>query len=206
MNHRSPTEEQPLTTSVRADDTELWSQLLARDPEAVGLLFDRHSRAVYNFAFRRTASWSAAEEVVQATFTTVWRKAAEQSLPALDHRSALPWLLGVANHESRSSARTQGRVQRRQSRATAPPPVGDHADEVAARVDDERRMSVVRRALSQLPAHERITIELVVWSGLTLAEAADLLHVAEGTVKSRLSRGRARLAVLLDPSAPDKEN
>jgi RNA polymerase sigma-70 factor (ECF subfamily) len=206
MKHRSPIEEELVSASVRADDTELWSQLMARDPEAVGLLFDRHSRAVYNFAFRRTASWSAAEEVVQATFTTVWRKAAARSLPALDHRSALPWLLGVAHHESRNSARTQGRVQRRQARAAAPVPVGDHADEVAARVDDERRMSVVRRALSQLPTHERITIELVVWSGLTLAEAADLLHVAEGTVKSRLSRGRARLSILLDPSARDKEN
>lgn len=195
-----------LATSVQADDTHLWFRLLATDPEAIGLLFDRHSRAVYNFAFRRTASWSAAEEVVQATFTTVWRKAAERSLPALNHPSALPWLLGVASHESRNSTRTQSRVRRRQNRATVPPPVSDHADDVAARIDDERRMSVVRRALSQLPAHERMTIELVVWSGLTLAEVADLLHVAEGTVKSRLSRGRARLAILLDPSTSDKEN
>ncbi len=195
-----------MTASVREDDTELWSQLLAKDPEAVGLLFDRHSQAVYNFAFRRTASWSAAEEVVQATFTTVWRKAADRSLPALGRPSALPWLLGVASHESRNSARTQSRVQRRQARATAPPPVRDHADEVAARIDDERRMSIVRRALSQLPAHERITIELVAWSGLTLAEAADLLGVAEGTVKSRLSRGRARLSVLLDPASTDEEH
>ena len=77
-------EERLVTTSIRADDSDLWSRLSAMDPEAIGLLFDRHSKAVYNFAFRRTASWSTAEEIVQATLTTVWRKAAERSLPALD--------------------------------------------------------------------------------------------------------------------------
>ena len=58
-----------------ATDTELWSLLRGGDREALGVLFDRHGNAVYNFAFRRTASWSVAEEVVQATFLTTWRRA-----------------------------------------------------------------------------------------------------------------------------------
>lgn len=206
MSYRSPIEAPPPTTPARVDDTDLWCQLVACDPEAIGLLFDRHSRAVYNFAFRCTASWSTAEDVVQATFTTVWRKAAGRALPELRRSSALPWLLGVAAHESRNAVRTRSRVQRRLARAAPPSPVGDHADEVAARIDDERRMSAVRQALSRIPAHERVTIELVVWSGLSVAEAADALHVAEGTVKSRLARGRARLSVLLGPSVTVEEN
>lgn len=84
--------------------------------------------------------------------------------------------------------------------------MADHADDVAGRIDDERRMAEVRRAMAQIPAHQRVTIELVLWSGLSLAEAADVLRVAEGTVKSRLSRGRTHLARLLGPGPTHSED
>ena len=58
-----------------ATDDVAWAALMGGDSEGLAALFDRHVRAVYNFAFRRTASWSQAEDVVQATFTTVWRRA-----------------------------------------------------------------------------------------------------------------------------------
>lgn len=190
-----------------ATDAQLWARLRDRDREALGELFDRHGNAVYNFAFRRTASWSLAEEVVQATFLTTWRGARDRRLGPLQHPSALPWLLGVAGHEGQNATRTLRRADLR-TRSAAGPPVDnpDHADDVAARIDDERRMAEVRLALARIPAHERLTIELVLWSGLTVAEAADVLQVAEGTVKSRLSRGRAHLARLLTPSSTDPED
>ena len=79
----------------------------------------------------------------------------------------------------------------------------DHADSVAARLDDERRMAQVRRAVRVLPAHQRVVVELVVWSGLSMAEAAATLGVAEGTVKSRLSHAKSRLGTQLD--SPEEE-
>jgi DNA-directed RNA polymerase specialized sigma24 family protein len=92
--------------SDTATDTDLWDRLLGGDREALAVLFDRHGNAVYNFAFRRTASWTLAEEVVQATFLTTWRRARDRRLPPLDHTTALPWLLGVvARSRSRSSGR-----------------------------------------------------------------------------------------------------
>lgn len=190
----------------RLDDSRLWGRLVVGDPSALGLLYDRHCAAVYNFAFRRTASWSAAEDILQATFITVWRKATRHSLPLLDHSSALPWLLGVASREGQTSTRTRLREERRDARAQLVSVVSDHADEVVARVDDERQMSVVRRAMQRIPRHERVVIELVHWSGLSIAEAGEVLGVANGTIKSRLSRGRARLSTLLDPADLEKEN
>ena len=56
-------------------DRELWERLRLADEQALTDLFHRHSDAVYNFAFRRTASWSQAEDVVQLTFTALWRRA-----------------------------------------------------------------------------------------------------------------------------------
>jgi RNA polymerase sigma factor (sigma-70 family) len=55
-------------------------------------------------------------------------------------------------------------------------------------------MAVIRRALAVLPQSQRDVVELVAWSELPLADVAAALHVSVGTVKSRLSRARARLA------------
>lgn len=188
-----------------ATDAHLWDRLIAGDREALGQLFDRHGNAVYNFAFRRTGSWSTAEEVVQATFLTIWRRATERRLPPLAHASALPWLLGVAGYEGQNATRSLRRVEGRRHRAEALEPLADHADEVAARIDDERRMTEVLRAMAQIPVHERNTIELVLWSGLSVAEAAEVLQVAEGTVKSRLARGRSHLSRLLSQAAESED-
>jgi len=189
-----------------ATDADLWHRLITGDREALGELFDRHGNAIYNFAFRRTASWSMAEEVVQATFLTIWRRATDRNLQPLTHPSALPWLLGVAGHEGQNATRSLRRAEGRRNRVHPPEPLADHADDVAARIDDERRMAEVRRAMAQIPVQERNTIELVLWSGLSLAEAADVLHVAEGTVKSRLARGRSHLARLLSQASTDSED
>jgi DNA-directed RNA polymerase specialized sigma24 family protein len=55
-------------------DQDLWTAVAAGDEAAFGTLFDRHSRAVYNHAFRLSGSWSVAEDVTQATFLVAWRK------------------------------------------------------------------------------------------------------------------------------------
>jgi RNA polymerase sigma-70 factor, ECF subfamily len=180
------------------NDAELWAAMVSRDGAALGVLYDRHAKAIYNFAFRRLSSWSAAEEVVQTTFVNVWRRAVHDDLPTLQRDTARPYLLGVAARECANAARSQRRriaVFRRMAGQPTPDP--DHSDAVADRVDDERRMARVRRIVDRLPAGQRDVLELVAWSGLTLAEAAEALDLPEGTVKSRWSRARARLSELM---------
>ncbi len=60
---------------VAESDEATWSRLCVGDPEALTEIYERHVDTVYNFAFRRTASWSVAEDAVQATFSTLWRRA-----------------------------------------------------------------------------------------------------------------------------------
>jgi RNA polymerase sigma factor (sigma-70 family) len=176
-------------------DRELWARAVGGDREAFGVIFDRHAQAVYNHLFRRTADWAEAEDLTSAVFLAAWRRRAEIEL---DRDSALPWLLGVAN---RSLSNTRRRLRRAEALfhrlVVQDEPVRDHADEAAERVDDERRMSEVRRAVARLPKHEREVVELCVWSGLDQQAAATALGVAVGTVKSRLFRARKRLGAEL---------
>src|SRR5690606_2730762 len=69
--------------------------------------------------------------------------------------------------------------------------------EPAAPAVDHDTVLSVREALSRLPTDQRVAIVLVDLEGYPVAEVAEMLGVAEGTVKSRCARGRARLAMLL---------
>jgi RNA polymerase sigma-70 factor, ECF subfamily len=194
-----------MTTMHRPDaertaDQRLWERLRGRDPEALGELFIRYGRDVHAFAVRRTGSYAAADDAVQLTFMKAWRHFVRGEPGPLTGPSARPWLLTIAHNELRNMARIRHRLRTFVSTQPVPRAQPDHADEVAARVDGEQRISRVHRALAKLPRHERVTVELVYWAGLSISETAEVLGVAEGTVKARLSRARRRLPDLLTPA------
>lgn len=181
-----------------ADDASDWDLLRAGDPLGLERIFMRHSSAVYNFAFRRLASWQAAEDVTQATFTALWRRGRHGRLDALVLPSARPFLLGAARNECRNVRRGERRRFALVARIPDPSAVADHADDIAVRIDDERAMSEIRRALARIPDTQREAIELVVWAQCSLAEASVVLGVPVSTIKSRLFRARQALPRFLD--------
>jgi len=169
------------------------------DPAAFAELFDAYARTVYNHAFRLTADWSVAEDVMSATFLEAWRLR-ERVDP--EGGSLRPWLLGVATNIARNHCRSNRRyrtaVAAGAQAGTAALEVPDHADLVAGRVDDRRRVSAVLTALARLRRPEREVLTLCLWEGLEYAEAAEALGIPVGTVRSRLSRARTRLRKLAD--------
>jgi RNA polymerase sigma factor (sigma-70 family) len=176
------------------------------DPDAFSMLFDEHSRAVYNLAFRLTGNWSTAEEAVSLTFLEAWRLRASVKL---EGGSLRPWLLGIAINVNRNMSRAARRHQAALSRLPPPPPVPDFADELAGQLDDARQLRRVLAVLGRLRADERDLIALCVWSELDYAAAAQALGVPTGTVRSRLSRARRKLRKLAadcgDPVGPGRE-
>ncbi len=182
----------PGSDGAGSDDFVLWADLRGGDEEALRSLFVRHGHAVYNFSFRRTGSWSVAEDVAQSTFTTVWRRAVAGDLAELRLPSARPILFAFARRE----AANQLRSARRQARLAARIAAGrddlsaDNTDEWLAA---ESAMRQINESLQILPQQQREVIALVRWSGLSLAEAAESLGVPVGTVKSRLNRAHCRL-------------
>ncbi|OYO23539.1 RNA polymerase subunit sigma-24 [Enemella dayhoffiae] len=178
--------------AAAASDRVLWQGLCDGIEADFATLFRRHNKLVYNFAFRATASWAQAEDLTQATFATLWRRAVDRQIEPLQRDSAAPVLLAMARHEVLNNARSGQRRLRLVQR------IIDQPERVSANVDDwlaqEAGMARVRQVLAVLPENQRAVIELVVWSNLDMAECAEVLGVPVGTVKSRLSRARQKLA------------
>jgi RNA polymerase sigma factor (sigma-70 family) len=171
-------------------DADLWERATTGESAAFGEIFDRHSRAIYNHCFRKTSSWSTAEDLTSVVFLETWRR---RETVRLHDDSALPWLFGVANNVVRGHRRSARRYLGAISRMSPPDPVPDHADSVIDDLRDEQRMTEVRTAMSQMRRVDREVFELCVWAGLNHVQAAAALGVAVGTVKSRLARARGRL-------------
>jgi RNA polymerase sigma-70 factor (ECF subfamily) len=163
-------------------------------PEAFGELFEQHSGAIYNFCFRRTGDWALAEDLTSVVFLEAWRKRGRVDLIT---EPPLPWLYGVANNVLRNHSRSLRRFRSALERLPAPVPEPDFADETADRLADERRMRAVLTVIGDLPRREREVLSLCVWAELSYEDAATALDLPVGTIRSRLSRARARLRELV---------
>jgi RNA polymerase sigma factor (sigma-70 family) len=176
-------------------DAALWQAAAAGEHAAFGQLFDRHATAVYNYLYRRTADWSAAEDLTAAVFLQAWRRRGEV---VLDRDSALPWLLGVARLQLRNATRSRARYLAALSRvgreSATEAALADPAELVARRLDDAQQVRQLRAAITRLPRQQREVIELCVYAGLDQQAAAQSLGISVSTVKSRLHRARQRLA------------
>ena len=179
-------------------DERLVAQLHAGSSEALGELFDRHADRIYTYCFRRTASWAVAEDATSTVFLEAWRSRERAVVVDDAAQTALPWLYGIATNVCRNLTRSQRRHAAALGRLPRPPHVPDHADEAVDRVDSERTMARIAASMADLSDRDREVIALVVWSGLSYEEAAVALGVPVGTVRSRLSRARARLGASLN--------
>lgn len=167
------------------------ARIRAGDRAAFADLYDQYARAVYNHALRLTGNWSEAEEAMSETFLAAWRT---RETVEPEGGSLKPWLLGIATHKAHNANRGLRRRLAFLARSPQPRLVEDFADEAAGRIDDARRLAVVHEALGQLRRQDREVFALCVSAGLDYQQAAEALGIPVGTVRSRLSRARARLA------------
>jgi RNA polymerase sigma factor (sigma-70 family) len=176
------------THAVR-DDAALWREA-GTDPTAFGELYERHARAVYAFCARQTGDLSLAEDLTSVVFLEAWRR--RRSIE-LNGTSALPWLLGTAKNVARNSQRSLRRYRAALGRL---PPGGSTAsaeDDAIPRVDAQRRLTVALEAIAGLSRDQRDVVNLVLWSGVSYEDAARVLDVPVGTVRSRVARARQKL-------------
>ena len=141
---------------------------------------ERWGDMVYRLALARTASVPDAEDVFQEVFLRSFRH--EEKFQSDEHRKA--WLIRCTVNRAKSLAASPWKQR------TVPL-------ETAAEVGVEDDYREVYGAVLSLPPRYRTVIHLHYFEGLSVAEMAGMLHTAEGTVKSQLSRGRALLREML---------
>jgi RNA polymerase sigma-70 factor (ECF subfamily) len=179
---------------MELDDSVLWSRTRSGDAEAFGLLFERHARTIYNYCFRRVGSWAVAEDLVSIVFLEAWRRVDKQLPPGKE----LPWLFGIATNVIRNRRRAERRHAAALRRVPQPTPDPSFEDDSDRRVDDEELIGRALSLVARLPRREQEVFALCAWSDLSYEDAAIALGLPVGTVRSRLSRARARLREL-DP-------
>lgn len=171
-------------------DAALWQRVIERESGAFDALFERHADTVYNHCFRRTASWSTAEDLTSIVWFETWRR--REDVRFYDD-SMLPWLLATANNCLSNFNRSKRRHQRMLARLPPNLPPLDFGEETSQRLDDEQSMAQLLAATAKLRSEEQEAIALCDWSGLSHEAAAQALGTPVGTVKSRLFRAHEHL-------------
>lgn len=170
------------------DDADLWRRVREGDTVAFGDLFCLHGPTIHRYALRRTGDPHAAEDVCAVVFLEAWRRRDDVEL---HQPSLLPWLYGVAGNTVRTWNRSRRRHEAALGRLQAlPEPTPVATDRQALAITDA---VAVAEKVQRLPERYRDVVVLSVWEGLTHLEIAEALGISVGTVKSRLSRARARL-------------
>jgi RNA polymerase sigma-70 factor, ECF subfamily len=173
---------------MEADDGAVIRESLAA-PQRFGEIFERHYDAIYAFLARRLGA-DLGGELAAETFTRAFssrrRFRVEQS------PSARPWLFGIATNLLRHHYRTEARQLRAYAR-TGVDPVLDLVADVERRADASAAGPQLAEALAGLRNEERDVLLLFAWADLSYAEIAQALDLEDGTVRSRLSRARARV-------------
>lgn len=158
---------------------------------AFGELFRRHRDRMYAVAIRTCGNREMAADAVQEAFVSAFRRAegyrGEAAVTTWLHRIVVNACLDRLRRERTAAVRRAGDL----AEVDLPDRHDHHASTETA--------IVVREALARLPEAQRAALVLVDMQGLSVAEAAVVLGVAEGTVKSRCFRGREALAGMLRP-------
>lgn len=175
-------------------DVELIARSIARDPRAFGDLFDRHSHAVYRFAYSLTHNHTEAQELVQETFVTTWKRLADIRLAG---DSVLPWLLVTTRNHAKNLSRSRQRNDMLpldelvRSRAT---------DAATAQQDVKDELDWVFEAVRTLSDTDQRIVELCLYEGRSYKEAALQLGLSVDSITKRVERTRTRLRDMRDES------
>lgn len=175
---------------------------------AFGLVYDRYRDRIFGHSLRLVHSIHEAEDVTAMVFLEAWRCRKRVNIV---NGSLLGWLLVATNNVARNHRRSALRYGRLLARLPSPEQSADHSEAVAESADAAAKGAGVHAAFLALGKRDQEIISLCVLEELPMAEVAQILEIPPGTVKSRLSRAKSRLAALLQehpfvpPAAPAPE-
>jgi RNA polymerase sigma factor (sigma-70 family) len=184
-------------TASSAWELAVRDRLIARDPSALSDLYDQFGSYVFGLAVRVIGDRHAAEDVTQEVFLSLWER--PEAFEPL--RGRLRTFLGTLAHRRAVDVvrREEARRRRAAREAATSTPIPDVGELAMAIVTAEQ----VRAEVSRLPSEQRAAIELAYFGGRTYRQVAEELGIPEGTAKSRMRLGLARIAQALEAQGVD---
>ena len=189
MSSDSQATQQPFTGDALET---LIQRCLRGDQLAWELIVRQYWRKVFNIAYKFVGKHDAAEDLAQDIFLKIFK-----SLNTFDRRANFQtWLISVSRNlcidHYRSVRKERETINRDVDASTLMPVARDRS--AYAQLELRDRVQLLRAALDTLPPTLRTAVLLRDIQELTYQEIAERLHVPEGTVKSRINRGRTELA------------
>ena len=197
-----------ISTLFSASDEQLmWRVKLQDDAEAFASLMSRWQRPIENLCIRMTGDLQRAEDLAQTAFARIFARRADWE--PTGKFSTFLWrvALNLCHDELRRTKR------RGECSLEALDEVGNSEPDFIAseepapdeQADSRERAELVRNALLKLATHYREVVVLRHYEGLKFHEIGEVLAIPEGTVKSRINRGRAELARQVQRLSADEQ-
>ena len=173
-----------------SSDEMLIKRIARGDQLAMRTLFGRHRVPLYRWLLRLVRDEALAEDLLSDVFLDVWRQAA-----AFEARSSVStWLLAIARYKALSARRRRMDAELDETIAARVP---DTADDPEVVLQKKARAELLRHSLARLSPEHGEVIDLVYFHEKSVKEVAEIVGVAEATVKTRMFYARKKLADLV---------
>lgn len=183
--------------ALKLTDAQLVALIARNENWALAEIYDRYARLIFSLALKILNDRASAEEIVQQVFAKVWRGARDYRA---ERGKFSTWLISIAHHQCIDELRrrrVRPVMQLADEGLVSDLASADDPVEAAQYAFDQAR---VRTALRQIPAAQRIVIEMAFFEGFTHQEIAARRREPLGTVKTRLRLGMKALKRLLRES------
>jgi RNA polymerase sigma-70 factor (ECF subfamily) len=179
----------PPSNEDRLADQGAIARMARGDSGALAELYDRNARLVFSLALRILQNRADAEDVVQDVFAQVWAQAGRYD----NTRGAVAaWMLTMARSRAIDKLRSRSARPEIASEARVVEDVPDAAVRQDLQLLSAEQVETLKGAVNELPAAQRVALELAYYEGLTHAEIADRLSEPLGTVKTRIRQAVIR--------------
>jgi len=170
-----------------SSDEMLIRRIARGDQLAMRTLFGRHRVPLYRWLLRLVGDEALAEDLLSDVFLDVWRQAA-----AFEARSSVStWLLAIARYKALSARRRRTDAELDEKVAST---VADTADDPEVALQKKARAELLRHSVARLSPEHGEVIDLVYFHGKSIKEVAEIVGIAEATVKTRMFYARKKLA------------
>lgn len=176
-------------------DTELLHAVKAKQPGALGIIYDRYGQTVYGIALKVLQNPQEAEDLTQEIFLALWCNATINP----NHSHFLRYLIAMTRSRAIDKIRSRSRILNLLHRFGQTVTAETLSETLVEQASLTERSLAVRSALIQLPDNQRQVIEMAYDAGLSQSKIAQQLNVPLGTVKTWTRQGLLKLKqILLD--------